>query len=250
MAAGARASDTHPVPRPDPGRGTAPRRGRTLGGRTLLVTVAVGLVLLVVVRALVAQSFYVPSGSMEPTVEPGERLVVNKLVRADDLRRGDVVVFDGTTTFAAADRTPTAARGAVGEALSSAASALGIDLGEQDFLKRVVGLPGDHVVCCSPEGRLVVNGVAVTETYVPRGAKASDVTFDVTVPAGRMWVLGDNRPLSSDSRAHLGDPGGGMVPIDDVIGRASVIYWPLSRAGGVPGSGALRSVPAPTGGGS
>lgn len=250
MAGGARASDTHPVPRPDPGRGTAPRRGRTLGGRTLLVTVAVGLVLLVVVRALVAQSFYVPSGSMEPTVEPGDRLVVNKLVRADDLRRGDVVVFDGTTTFAAADRTPAAARGAVGEALSSAASALGIDLGEQDFLKRVVGLPGDHVVCCSPEGRLVVNGVAVTETYVPRGAKASDVTFDVTVPAGRMWVLGDNRPLSSDSRAHLGDPGGGMVPIDDVIGRASVIYWPLSRAGGVPGSGALRSVPAPTGGGS
>ena len=245
MAAGARAHDTHPVPRLDPERGTASRHGHSL-----LITVVAGLVLMVLVRAFVVQSFYVPSGSMEPTVDPGDRVIVNKLVGPDDLRRGDVVVFDGTTTFAAGDRTPRSAQGAVGRLLSNAASALTIDLGEQDFLKRIVGLPGDHVVCCGADGRLEVNGSAVAEPYLPRGAKASDLTFDVIVPAGRLWVMGDNRPRSADSRAHLGDPGGGMVPIDDVIGRASVIYWPLSRAGGVPGSGALRSVPAPTGGAS
>lgn len=244
MAAGARTHDTQPVPRPGSGRGTGSR-----DGRSPLLTVAGGVVLVVLLRAFVVQSFYVPSGSMEPTVEPGDRVVVNKLVGGIDLQRGDVVVFDGTTTFAAADRTPRGAPGPLGRALSSAAGALGINLGEQDFLKRIVGLPGDHVVCCSAGGQLEVNGKAVAEGYLPPGAKASDLTFDVVVPPGRLWVMGDDRPRSADSRAHLGDPGGGMVPIDDVIGRASVIYWPLSRVGGVPGSGALRSVP-PTGGSS
>ena len=97
---------------------------------------------------------------MEPTIEPGDRILVNKLVSGGDLSRGDVVVFDGTTTFAAADRSPHQADGLIGRTLAGAASAVGIDLGEQDFVKRVVGLPGDHVVCCDTDGRLTVNGKA------------------------------------------------------------------------------------------
>jgi signal peptidase I len=213
-------------------------------------TTAVGLVLMVLLRALVAQSFFVPTASMAPTVEPGDRVLVNKLADRAGLHRGDVIVFDGTSTFAAADRSPRSSTGAIGRALGSVATAMGIQLGEQDFLKRILGLPGDRVVCCDAGGRLSVNGVSVAEHYLPRDAKASDEPFDVLVPPGRLWVMGDNRPVSADSRAHLGDPGGGMVLIDDVIGRASVIYWPLARAGGLPGSGPLRSVPSPTGGGS
>lgn len=245
MAAGTQTGDTRPVPRPeDLRRGTASRRGlalATLG--------AVAIVLLALVRGFVAQSFFVPTASMQPSLRPGDRLVVDRLAGPEGLHRGDVIVFDGTTTFAAADRSPTKASGTIGNLLARLASTLGVDLGEQDFVKRVVGLPGDRITCCDAQGRVIVNGVAVTETYLPPGIRASDEPFDVQVPPGRLWVMGDNRPVSADSRAHLADPGGGMVPIDDVIGRASVIYWPVSRAGEVPGSGALRSVPSPTRGG-
>ena len=208
--------------------------------------IGVALLLMVLVRGLLVQSFYVPSGSMEPTIEPGDRILVNKLVQPDDLRRGDVVVFDGTDTFAVAERDPHEDDGPIGRALSGGASLLGIDLGEQDFVKRVVGLPGDHVVCCDSQGRISVNGTAVDERYLFPGDEPSDVTFDVTVPAGRLWVLGDHRSDSADSRAHLGDPGGGTVGVDDVVGRASATYWPLSRLGGIDGSPALASVTGTT----
>ena len=90
--------------------------------------------------------------------------------------------------------------------------------------------------CCAPDGRLEINGVAVTEPYVAPGQKPSDLTFDVTVPPDRFWVMGDNRGSSADSRAHLGDPGGGMVPGDDIIGKVWVRYWPLDRLGPVDAS--------------
>jgi signal peptidase I len=193
--------------------------------------VAVALLVMALVRGFLVQSFYVPSGSMEPTIEPGDRILVNKLADGDAVRRGDVVVFDGTTSFAAAERTPHQDDGAIGKALAGAASLVGVDLGEQDFVKRVIGLPGDHVVCCD-RGRRTVNGTAIVETYVMTGDRPSELEFDITVPAGRLWVMGDHRSDSADSRAHLGDPGGGTVRLSDVIGRASVTYWPLSRIGG------------------
>jgi signal peptidase I len=184
---------------------------------------------------------------MEPTIRPGDRILVNKTVGADDLRRGDVVVFDGTRSFAVADRSPEQASGLIGRALGGAASLFGVDLGEQDFVKRIVGLPGDRVVCCDPEGRLTVNGTPVQEDYLPEGTRPSDTTFDVTVPAGRLWLMGDNRSNSADSRAHLGDPGGGMVRTSDVVGRASATYWPLDRLGGFATPPALSSIPASEG---
>ena len=216
-------------------------------GPSWLVLLGVALLVMLVVRGLFVQSFYVPSGSMEPAIEPGDRILVNKMAGAGDLRRGDVVVFDGSTSFATADRTPAWSEGVIGRTLSGAASLFGVDFGEQDFVKRIVGLPGDRVVCCDGEGRVTVNGTPVDEDYLRPGASPSETTFDVTVPAERLWVLGDNRADSADSRAHLGNPGGGMVRVSDVIGRAAATYWPLSRLGGFSPPPALSSIPRAAG---
>jgi signal peptidase I len=204
-------------------------------------------VLMLLVRALVVQSFYIPSGSMEPTLQPADRILVNKIVVASSLQRGELVVFDGTHSFAdphggtGPDRSST-----LGRALGSVASILSIGVNESDYVKRVVGLPGDHVMCCDGNGLLTVNGVAVKEPYLYPGDKPSDLTFDVTVPAERIWVMGDHRSDSADSRAHLGDPGGGMVRLDDVIGRAAMVYWPPSRRGILAAPDSLKGIPAGT----
>lgn len=203
----------------------------------------VALLVMLLVRGFLVQSFYVPSGSMEPTIRPGDRILVNKLVAEDDLRRGDVVVFDGRTTFATPDRTPPQSEGVIGKVLGGAASLFGVDLGEQDFVKRIVGLPGDQVACCDSDGRVTVNGQPVAEDYLSPRVAPSETTFSVAVPKDRLWVMGDNRPNSADSRSHLGDPGGGMVRLRDVLGRASVTYWPLSRWGGFTTPPALSSIP-------
>jgi signal peptidase I len=208
--------------------------------------VAVAFLLTVLVRALVVQSFYIPSGSMEPTLEPGDRILVSKVGAPSSVHRGDVVVFDGTTTFGTVDGTP-APTGVIARALGGVASALSVGGNESDYVKRVVGMPGDHVVCCDDSGHVTVNGKPVTEPYLYAGDEASDLTFDVRVPAGRIWLMGDHRSDSADSRAHLGDPGGGMVRLEDVIGTAEVIYWPLTRAGAVSSAAELAAVPAPAG---
>lgn len=216
---------------------------RPRGGPSWLLLAGISLVVMLLVRGLLVQSFYVPSGSMQPTIEPGDRILVNKLIDGDAVRRGDVVVFDGTTTFGAADRTPRQADGVIGTVVGGAASLVGVDLGEQDFVKRVVGLPGDHVVCCDGDGRLTVNDVPVTESYLHQDDVPSALTFDIVVPSGRLWVMGDHRSNSADSRAHLGDPGGGTVRLEDVVGRASAIYWPVSRVGGFQTPDALADIP-------
>lgn len=209
----------------------------------LVWQVALAAVLVLLVRAFLLETFYVPSGSMEPTVNPGDRVVVDRLHGSADLARGDVVVFDGTQVFGGPDLSPPQASGFVGSTLHGVARALGLDLGEKDYLKRVIGLPGDHVVCCTADGRLSINGAAVTEPYLPAGMPASEVTFDLVIPADRLFVLGDNRADSADSRAHLGDPGGGMVPLEDVIGQAVLRYWPLSQVGSLPSTTAFLDVP-------
>jgi signal peptidase I len=202
---------------------------------------------MMLVRGFLVESFFIPSGSMEPTLEPADRILVNKIGGASSLQRGDLVVFDGTHSFA--DRAAGSGGGqssGVGRVLGSMASSLTIHLNESDYVKRVVGLPGDHVVCCDLKGLLTVNGIAVVEPYLYPGDKPSDLTFDVRVPAERVWVMGDHRSISSDSRAHLGDPGGGMVRLDDVIGQAGIIYWPPGRARIVDAPASLRGVPAST----
>jgi signal peptidase I len=239
VAGSATAADDH-APARGPQQSGAPRRQ----GPSWLVLVGVAVLVMLLVRGLLVQSFFVPSGSMEPTIEPGDRILVNKLVSGDEVQRGDVVVFDGTTTFAAADRSPHQDDGLIGRALAGAASFVGVDVGEQDFVKRVVGLPGDHVVCCDDQHRLTVNGVPVQEDYLFPGDVPSDLTFDVTVPAGRLWVMGDHRSDSADSRAHLGDPGGGTVRTKDVVGRAGATFWPLRRIGGFERPDSLADIPS------
>jgi len=209
-----------------------------------LVVVGAGLVLMLLIRGLVVQSFYIPSGSMEPTLAPADRIMANKIRVASSLQRGDLVVFDGTHTFADPHGgTGSERRSALDGALDAVDSVLSVGLNESDFVKRVVGVPGDHVVCCSPGGLLTINDVAVEEPYLFPGDKPSELTFDVTVPAERIWVMGDHRSDSADSRAHLGDPGAGMVRLDDVVGRAAVVYWPPSRAGTLTVPDSLKGIP-------
>jgi signal peptidase I len=182
------------------------------------------------VNALVAQPFAVPSGSMENTLRVGDRIVVDKLAYTfgDHVRRGDVVVFDGRGSFQADDAP---GPGGFGEALRQLGSYLGLAApAESDYVKRVVGVGGDRVTCCDPQGRITVNGVAVDESgYLFPGDTASTVPFDVVVPDGKLWVMGDHRSESADSREHMGEPGGGFVPEDKVIGRAFVVVWPFDH---------------------
>jgi len=213
---------------------------------------ATGLVIMMLVRGFLVETFYIPSASMEPTLIPEDRILVNKIGGASSLQRGDLVVFDGTHTFAdpAAGGPGSEASTTVGTVLGgvvgSIASKLSIRLNESDYVKRVVGLPGDHVMCCDSTGLLKVNGIAVQEPYLFPGDRPSELAFHVRVPAERIWVMGDHRSDSADSRAHLGDPGGGMVRLDDVIGRAAMVYWPLGRVGILSGPSSRGEVPAGT----
>jgi signal peptidase I len=234
---------------PTPATAVRPGEDTTERPRSRLrrVTVVAGaLLLMVVVRTLLVQSFYIPSGSMQPTLEPGDRILVSKLGGSSSVHRGDVVVFDGTTTFGRPDG-GSAPTGLIARTLGGVASALSVGGNESDYVKRVVGMPGDRVVCCDQTGHLSINGRSVTEPYLHVGDDPSDLTFDVRVPAGRIWLMGDHRSDSADSRAHLGDPGGGMVRLEDVIGTAKVVYWPLDRVGSVAGSAELAAAPAPSG---
>lgn len=181
--------------------------------------------LLTLVRALLFETFNVPSHSMQPGLHVGDRIVVEKWRSP---HRGDIIVFDGTRIFGGGHTTT--ASGLAG-AVSAVGRAIGIRPGEADYVKRVIGVGGDRVSV--RHGVLRVNGAVVREPYLPAGMTASADPFDVTVPAGRLFVMGDNRDDSDDSRDHLGDPGGGMVPDDDVIGVVVMRYWPLDRFGGV-----------------
>jgi signal peptidase I len=196
----------------------------------ILVVIALGLAFLL--KTFLVQAFYIPSGSMEDTLQIGDRVMVNKLAYTlGDIQRGDVIVFNGVDSWdpeieVAETGNP------VTRALATVAGAFGFaSPNEKDYIKRVIGLPGDRVVCCDKQDRITVNGIPIDEPYVFEGNKPSSDTFDVRVPDGRVWVMGDHRAASSDSRAHTDDPGGGSIPVDSVVGRAFVIIWPVSDTG-------------------
>jgi signal peptidase I len=196
--------------------------------RDLAVIVIAALVLTILLKAYVVQVFSIPSGSMENTLLPGDRILVNKMVyRFRSIERGDIVVFSGSGSW----DPPTAAPGL----WDRATGLFGIAGPGTDYVKRVIGVPGDHVVCCNALGQVTVNGVALSESsYVYPGAAPSQIRFNITVPPGRLWVMGDNRADSDDSRYRVGDPGGGTIPESAVVGRAFVIIWPLSRISDLP----------------
>ncbi|WP_419998236.1 signal peptidase I [Streptomyces boninensis] len=198
------------------------RRVSAIGG--------VCVVVVLLVSAFVVQPFLIPSGSMEGTLRPGDRILVNKLAyRFGDAgpKRGDVVVFDGTGTFSEEQPQGNPVTGMLRKAASAAGLA---EPAETDYVKRVMGVGGDRVTCCDKQLRITVNGRPVDErAYLYPGDTPSRVRFDVVVPTGKLWVMGDHRSDSRDSRDLLGAPGGGMVPVDRVIGRADWIGWPLGR---------------------
>ncbi len=199
------------------------------------VTLVLAFAMVLLITTFVAKPFSIPSGSMEDTLQVGDRVLVNKVVyHLRDIERGDVVVFDGTDSFVPASIVEP--RNPVSAAVTWVGQSVGIIPPDgTDFVKRVIGVGGDHVVCCDASGRITVNGVPLEEqSYLYAGDSPSDQAFDVIVPDGMLWLMGDHRSNSADSRAHLGDPGGGMVPESRVVGRVMNVLWPLGRISSVP----------------
>jgi signal peptidase I len=194
-----------------------------------LVIVGTALVLSVAIKAFLIRSFYIPSGSMEQTLKINDRIIVN--VMAPELipiSRGDVVVFRDPGGWLGA--IPDNPKEPLQEVSDFVLGTFGITAPDsaEHLVKRVIGLPGDTVVCCDAEGKLTVNGQSITEPYI--GANSpSDIEFSVTVPEGYYWVMGDNRPNSTDSRYHQDLPTGGFVPVSVVVGNAFVISWPFEN---------------------
>jgi signal peptidase I len=201
--------------------------------RDLVVIVIAALALTILLKAFVVQVFSIPSGSMENTLLPGDRILVSKIVyRFRPIERGDIVVFSGAGSWD--PPTPPPSNEFV-RLWDDVTNLVGISAPGTDYVKRVIGLPGDHVVCCNANGQVTVNGVPLDETsYIYPGAQPSAVRFNEVVPAGRLWVMGDNRADSDDSRYRSSAPFKGTIPESAVVGRAFVIIWPLSRIGDLP----------------
>ena len=191
---------------------TAKRRGSFW--RELPILLGVAILVAVLVRAFVLQTFYIPSPSMEHTLNVNDRVLVNKLVYDfRDPRRGEVIVFKAPADWQS---------GTEGE----------------DFIKRIIGTPGDHVVCCDAQNRLEINGHSLDEPFIYKDADgtqdpAADEAFDITVPAGRLWVMGDHRSASGDSLEHYeqtNDIQEATIDEKSIVGRAFTIFWPVNRA--------------------
>jgi signal peptidase I len=210
----------------------APGKRKRPWWRDFLVIVIAALVLTILLKAFVVQVFSIPSGSMENTLLVGDRILVSKIVyRFRPIERGDIVVFSGSGSWDAPTPPPS---NWFGRVWGDAVDLVGIAGPGTDYVKRVIGVPGDHVACCT-DGKVTVNGVQLSESsYIYPGATPSQEKFSVTVPAGRLWVMGDNRGDSDDSRFREQDPGEGTIPESAVVGRAFLVIWPLSRVSDLP----------------
>jgi signal peptidase I len=228
-----------PIPTPSGGNRevertrSGSRAARSRGGSALRETaiiVVAALVLSWLIKSFLVQAFYIPSASMENTLEIGDRVMVSRLVPSHvDVHRGDVIVFKDPGNWL-----PPQAKvdhGPVGNAVVDALTFVGLRPNDSvgHLIKRVIGVPGDTVACAGSGKPVTVNGVAISEPYLKPGSVPSKVAFSEKVPAHMLFVMGDNRQDSSDSRFNTGKPGGGFVPMDDVVGTAFAKVWPLSR---------------------
>ena len=205
-----------------------PKRGSLF--REVPIIVISALVVSILVKTFLIHFFFIPSGSMENTLKIGDRIAVNKLANFfTDIKRGEVVVFKDPANWLGQAPGETGSKPVV--AIKNALVTVGIlpDPAKQSLIKRVVGVGGDTVICCDAKGRLTVNGTPINEPYIFTGNKPSDSTFKVIVPKGFIWVMGDHRGASADSRFHTDDIHKGMVPLPDVVGRAFVTVWPLKH---------------------
>ncbi len=194
----------------------------------LFLLLGLALVLAVGIKALVMQAFYIPSGSMNDTLVHNDRILVQKISYWGDRspERGDIVVFADPGGWLDSEDISGPAN-----PLARAMEFVGFFPTGGHLVKRVIAVGGDTVKCCDRKGRVRVNGEPLSEAaYLAPGQKPSLVAFDQEVPAGHLWVMGDNRSESADSRAHLGNPGGGFVPVDDVVGKVFAVVWPVRHA--------------------
>ena len=203
--------------------------------------IVVALVVSLFIKTFVIQFFFIPSGSMENTLQIDDRVAVNRLpIISNNIKRGDVVVFrDPDNWLPAADMET--APFVIAKA-KAALVAVGVlpNPAKQYLVKRVVGVEGDRVICCTTTGKITVNGQEMIEPYIFAGNVPSDMNFDVTVPKGKLWVMGDHRGASADSRFHQDDINKGFVPLNRVTGRVLAVIWPIKNISLVPNVDALN----------
>jgi len=201
--------------------------------KDLVIIVAAALLISFLVKTFLFRSFFIPSASMENTLMVDDRIIVSELVPdVFALEHGDVVVFSDPGGWLPDYNSPDP--DLITAALDLIATVVGFggSDSEDHLVKRLIGLPGDRVVCCDDKGLLQVNGKSVNEPYIvtPSNDDASSgMEFDIIVPDDSLWVMGDNRYDSADSRYNQDKPGGGFVPLDTVVGRAVVVSWPMSN---------------------
>ncbi|EMY35828.1 signal peptidase I [Arthrobacter crystallopoietes BAB-32] len=196
--------------------------------KEIAIIVAVALLLSFLIKTFLFRAFYIPSTSMEDTLEVNDRIFVNLLVPEPiGLQRGDVVVFRDDLGWLP----PNGQADDGGNWFQQALTFVGLlpDSSQQHLVKRVIGIGGDRVVCCDADGRITVNGHALSEPYLHPESVNESQPFDVVVPEGKIWVMGDNRNHSADSREHREEASGGFIDLEAVEGKAAVIAWPLDR---------------------
>ena len=217
------------------------RRGFWIFLRDVLVIIVIAALVSFLVKTFIVRSFYIPSASMERTLMVDDRILVDELTpRWTGYQRGDVVVFEDPGGWL-----PPAVQKPAGppllEGIDKLLTVIGLSTSDSEdhLVKRIIGVGGDHVVCCNALGQIEINGAPIDElSYLnlPEGdTQASNDPFDVTVPEGALWLLGDNRDRSQDARAHQDLPSGGFVPLENVVGKAFLITWPLGRISAVDG---------------
>ena len=202
-------------------------RGSSL--RELPILIISALVLSIIVKTFFIQFFYIPSGSMENTLQVNDRVGVNKFgALFSDIKRGEVVVFRDPANWLSPNYDDSSG---IRKVIKDSLVFVGVlpDPSKQYLIKRTIGVGGDKVRCCGKDGKIEVNGVSINEPYIYEGDKPSDSEFEVEVPQGFIWVMGDHRGASADSRFHTDDPNKGMVALDKVTGRATFIIWPFSN---------------------
>ncbi|CAN3982962.1 signal peptidase I [Kitasatospora purpeofusca] len=210
----------------------AARRRRRSHLREIPLIIVVALIVALVMKTFLVQVFVIPSGSMEQTILIGDRVLVDKFTPwfGAEPERGEVVVFKDPGGWLE-NQHGASTDGALLRGAKQVLTFVGLlpSDSEQDLIKRVIGVGGDTVECCDDQGRILLNGKPLDEPYLASGNPPSRQPFKVKVPPGRLWVMGDHRDVSADSRFHMGNPGQGTVPVSGVLGRAFMIAWPVGR---------------------